>query len=69
MGYSNGTGPDCALMPIFGLIDGNSFYCSCQRAFEPKLKRRPVVVLSNNDGCAIARTHDYVELQDAVKHC
>nr|WP_276508002.1 MULTISPECIES: hypothetical protein [Neokomagataea] len=56
-------------MPIFGLIDGNSFYCSCQRAFEPKLKRRPVVVLSNNDGCAIARTHDYVELQDAVKHC
>ncbi|GFE96605.1 Y-family DNA polymerase [Gluconobacter sp. Gdi] len=45
-------------MPVFGLIDGNSFYCSCQRAFEPRLKRKPVVVLSNNDGCAIARTRE-----------
>ncbi|MDI6652757.1 Y-family DNA polymerase [Gluconobacter japonicus] len=45
-------------MPIYGLIDGNSFYCSCQRAFEPGLKRKPVVVLSNNDGCAIARTRE-----------
>jgi DNA polymerase V len=41
---------------IFGLIDGNSFYCSCERAFQPRLRRLPVVVLSNNDGCAIART-------------
>jgi len=41
---------------IFGLIDGNSFYCSCERAFQPPIRRRPVVVLSNNDGCAIART-------------
>ncbi len=40
----------------FGLIDGNSFYCSCERAFAPKLRGRAVVVLSNNDGCAIART-------------
>ena len=38
------------------LIDGNSFYCSCERVFDPKLARVPVVVLSNNDGCAIART-------------
>lgn len=45
-------------MSVFGLIDGNSFYCSCQRAFEPRLKRKPVVVLSNNDGCAIARTRE-----------
>ncbi|MBO1360288.1 Y-family DNA polymerase [Acetobacter sacchari] len=45
-------------MPVFGLIDANSFYCSCQRAFDPALKRRPVVVLSNNDGCAIARTKE-----------
>ncbi|GBD55729.1 Y-family DNA polymerase [Gluconobacter wancherniae] len=45
-------------MHVFGLIDGNSFYCSCQRAFEPRLKHAPVVVLSNNDGCAIARTHE-----------
>lgn len=38
------------------LIDGNSFYCSCERVFGPKLARVPVMVLSNNDGCAIART-------------
>ena len=38
------------------LIDGNSFYCSCERVFNPKLERRPVIVLSNNDGCAVART-------------
>ena len=38
------------------LIDGNSFYCSCERVFDPKLARMPVIVLSNNDGCAIART-------------
>lgn len=40
----------------FALIDGNSFYCSCERLFQPKLERRPVIVLSNNDGCAVART-------------
>lgn len=38
------------------LIDGNSFYCSCERVFDPKLARVPVIVLSNNDGSAIART-------------
>ena len=38
------------------LIDGNSFYCSCERVFDPKLAGKPVIVLSNNDGCAIART-------------
>ena len=47
----------------FGLIDGNSFYCSCERAFSPRLRGRAVVVLSNNDGCAIARTSDYEEYQ------
>lgn len=41
---------------MFGLIDGNSFYCSCERAFNPRLRGKPVIVLSNNDGCAIART-------------
>jgi len=40
----------------FALIDGNSFYCSCERVFNPTLARRPVIVLSNNDGCAVART-------------
>ncbi|MGO9818142.1 MAG: Y-family DNA polymerase [Acidocella sp.] len=43
-------------MPVFGLIDGNSFYCSAERAFAPELRGVPLVVLSNNDGCAIART-------------
>lgn len=38
------------------LIDGNSFYCSCERVMRPSLEGRPLVVLSNNDGCAIART-------------
>jgi len=40
----------------FALIDGNSFYCACERVFDPSLKDRPVIVLSNNDGCAVART-------------
>lgn len=42
----------------FALIDGNSFYCSCERLFEPRLAARPVIVLSNNDGCAVARTNE-----------
>lgn len=46
----NGTGR------VFALIDCNSFYCSCERICQPELKRRPLVVLSNNDGCVIARS-------------
>ena len=42
----------------FALVDGNSFYCSCERVFDPSLKGRPVIVLSNNDGCAVARTSE-----------
>ena len=42
----------------FALLDGNNFYVSCERIFDPKLHRRPVVVLSNNDGCAIARSEE-----------
>jgi DNA polymerase V len=40
----------------FALIDGNNFYVSCERVFNPKLEGRPVVVLSNNDGCAVSRS-------------
>lgn len=40
--------------PLFALVDGNSFYASCEIAFQPKLANRPVVVLSNNDGCIVA---------------
>ena len=42
----------------FALLDGNNFYVSCERVFDPKLMGRPVVVLSNNDGCAIARSEE-----------
>jgi DNA polymerase V len=40
------------------LIDCNSFYASCERVFRPDLLRTPIVVLSNNDGCVIARSAD-----------
>ena len=43
-------------MPRFALVDGNNFYVSCERLFNPRLEGRPVVVLSNNDGCAVARS-------------
>ena len=43
-------------MSTFALIDGNNFYVSCERVFNPKLEGKPVVVLSNNDGCAVARS-------------
>lgn len=43
---------------IYGLIDCNSFYCSCERVFRPKLATAPVIVLSNNDGCAVARSDE-----------
>jgi len=47
---------------MLALIDGNSFYCSCERAFDPRLRGKPIVVLSNNDGCAIARTQEAKDL-------
>ena len=43
---------------MFTLIDCNNFYVSCERVFNPKLNNRPVVVLSNNDGCAISRSNE-----------
>ena len=47
---------------MFGLIDCNNFYASCERVFNPALNGRPVVVLSNNDGCVIARSNEAKEL-------
>jgi DNA polymerase V len=41
---------------VFALVDCNNFYASCEKLFDPKLKDRPVVVLSNNDGCVVARS-------------
>ena len=43
---------------LFALVDCASFYVSCERLFDPALARRPVVVLSNNDGCVIARSEE-----------
>ncbi|HIJ91236.1 MAG: Y-family DNA polymerase [Desulfobulbaceae bacterium] len=45
-------------MPIFALLDCNNFYVSCERVFNPALEGQPVVVLSNNDGCIIARSNE-----------
>jgi len=44
--------------PIFALVDCNNFYASCERVFNPKLNAQPIVVLSNNDGCVVARSNE-----------
>ena len=66
-------------MRFFGLVDCNSFYCSCERVFRPDLRGRPVIVLSNNDGCAIAFSKEakaigigtmcepYFQIKDKIK--
>ena len=52
------------------LIDGNSFYCSCERVFDPKLARVPVIVLSNNDGfcnrAPAVKSHRYATTKQPV---
>lgn len=45
-------------MPAIALVDCNNFYVSCERVFRPALEGKPVVVLSNNDGCAVARSNE-----------
>ncbi len=45
-------------MKVFALVDCNNFYASCERVFDPSLKNRPIVVLSNNDGCIVARSNE-----------
>jgi len=47
---------------MFALVDANSFYAACERVFRPDLANRPVVVLSNNDGCIVARSKQAKEL-------
>lgn len=46
----------------FAIVDCNSFYCSCERVFEPKIWNKPVVVLSNNDGCIVSRSDEAKKL-------
>jgi len=43
---------------MIGIVDCNSFYCACERLFKPDLLYKPVVVLSNNDGCIISRSDE-----------
>ncbi len=43
---------------MFALVDCNNFYASCERVFQPNLRKQPIVVLSNNDGCVIARSNE-----------
>jgi len=45
-------------MPIFALADCNNFYVACERVFRPSLDNKPVVVLSNNEGCIISRSNE-----------
>jgi DNA polymerase V len=49
-------------MTRFALVDCNNFYCSCERVFNPRLISVPVVVLSNNDGCVVARSEEAKKL-------
>lgn len=46
------------MMPIFALVDCNAFFVSCERVFQPYLEKKPVIVLSSNDGCAISRSNE-----------
>ena len=43
---------------MYAILDCNNFYCSCERLFKPSLDRKPVVVLSNNDGCIVSRSDE-----------
>ena len=45
-------------MKLLALVDCDNFYASCERVFRPDLKQKPIVVLSNNDGCVIARSKE-----------
>jgi len=50
------------MKPLFALIDCNNFFVSCERIFRPELEGKPVVVLSSNDGCAVARSNEAKKL-------
>lgn len=63
---------------MIALIDGNNFYVSCERVFNPKLRNKPVVILSNNDGAIVSRSNEakvfgikmgqpFFEIKDLIK--
>tara|TARA_A100001015_G_C14331736_1_gene459597 strand:+ start:35 stop:277 length:243 start_codon:yes stop_codon:yes gene_type:complete len=47
---------------MYALVDANNFYASCERVFRPDLIGKPVLVLSNNDGCVIARSQEVKDI-------
>ena len=47
---------------MYPLVDCNNFYASCERVFNPSLNHKPIIVLSNNDGCVIARSNEAKKL-------
>ena len=51
---------------MIGLIDGNNFFVSCERIFDPSLEGKPVAVLSNNDGCCVSRSNEFKALGIAM---
>jgi len=51
---------------LFALVDCNNFYASCERVFRPDLEGKPIVVLSNNDGCIVARSNEVKALGVAM---
>ena len=50
------------MQPLIALVDCNNFYVSCERVFRPDLIGKPVAVLSNNDGCVVARSAEIKKL-------
>ncbi len=65
------------MQPLIALVDCNNFYVSCERVFRPDLIGKPVAVLSNNDGCMVARSEEikpfvamgtpYFKIPDLIK--
>ncbi len=57
---------------VVALVDANNFYCSCERAFNAALQGKPVIVLSNNDGCVVARSNEvkpFIKMGQPVFEC
>jgi DNA polymerase V len=46
------------MQKMFAVVDCNNFFVSCERAFNPSLENKPVIVLSNNDGCIVSRSKE-----------
>ena len=59
--FGNGNSFNTSVYMI-GLVDCNNFYASCERVFNPNLNKKPVIVLSNNDGCVITRSNESKDL-------